>query len=85
MEAKKRSAVLGYSVFVLYHTQRHFISLVGKPRGERPLLRLGCRWEDNIKMDLKEIRSEGMNRIHWAWDRVQWQALVDIMTNLWVL
>jgi hypothetical protein len=29
--------------------------LVGKPEGKGPLGRLGHRWEDNIKMDLKEI------------------------------
>jgi hypothetical protein len=30
--------------------------LVGKPEGKRPLGRPGCRWEDDIKMDLGEIR-----------------------------
>jgi hypothetical protein len=29
--------------------------LVGKPEGNRPLGRLRRRWEDNIKMDLREI------------------------------
>jgi hypothetical protein len=29
--------------------------LVGKPEGKRPLGRPACRWEDNIKMDLREI------------------------------
>jgi hypothetical protein len=29
--------------------------LVGKPEGKRPLGRLRFRWEDNIKMDLKEL------------------------------
>jgi hypothetical protein len=29
--------------------------LVGKPEGKRPLGRPRCRWEDNIKMDLREI------------------------------
>jgi hypothetical protein len=29
--------------------------LVGKPEGRRPLGRPRCRWEDNIKMDLREI------------------------------
>jgi len=27
--------------------------LVGKPEGKRPLGRPRCRWEDNIKMDLR--------------------------------
>ena len=29
--------------------------LVGKPGGKRPLGRPGCRWEDNIKMDLEGL------------------------------
>jgi hypothetical protein len=29
--------------------------LLGKPEGKRPLGRLRRRWEDNIKMDLREI------------------------------
>jgi hypothetical protein len=30
--------------------------LVGKPKGKRPLGRLKCRWEDGIRMDLRECR-----------------------------
>jgi hypothetical protein len=30
------------------------ISLVGVPKGKRPLVRPGCRWEDGIRMDLRE-------------------------------
>jgi len=33
--------------------------LVGKPEGKRPLGRPRRRWEDNIKMDLQEVRSWG--------------------------
>jgi hypothetical protein len=29
--------------------------LVGKPEGKRPLGRLRCRWDDNIKMDLRKV------------------------------
>jgi hypothetical protein len=29
--------------------------LAGRPEGKRPVRRPGCRWEDNIKMDLKEV------------------------------
>ena len=29
--------------------------LVEKPEGKRPLERFRCRWEDNMKMDIKEI------------------------------
>jgi hypothetical protein len=32
-----------------------YIILVGKPEGKRPLGRLRCRWEDNIRMDIREV------------------------------
>jgi hypothetical protein len=38
--------------------------LVGKPEGKRPLGRPGRRWEDNIRMDLREIGWGGMDWIH---------------------
>jgi hypothetical protein len=38
--------------------------LVRKPEGKRPLGRPGCRWEDNIRMDLPEIGWEGVD---WIW------------------
>jgi hypothetical protein len=40
--------------------------LVGRPEGKRSLGRPGRRGEDNIKMDLREIRIDGANRIHLA-------------------
>jgi hypothetical protein len=35
--------------------------LVGGPEGKRPLGRPRRRWEDNIKMDLREIEIDGAN------------------------
>jgi hypothetical protein len=32
-----------------------------KPDERRPLARPRCRWEDNIKTDLREIRQEGVD------------------------
>jgi len=40
--------------------------LVGRPEGKRPLRRHGHRWEDNIKMDLQEVRCGGMDWIELA-------------------
>jgi hypothetical protein len=34
---------------------------VGKPQGKRPLGRTKCRWEDNIKIDLREVGWVGMD------------------------
>jgi hypothetical protein len=58
--------------------------LVGRPEGKRPLGRPGRRWEDNIKMDLREIGINGANWIHLAQDRVQWRAFVNTAMNLGV-
>jgi hypothetical protein len=35
--------------------------LVGKPEGKRPFVRARHRWEDNIRMDLREIGWEGVD------------------------
>jgi hypothetical protein len=56
--------------------------LVGRPKGKRPLGRPRCRWEDNIKMDLREIGIDGANWILLAQDRVQWWASVNMVMNL---
>jgi hypothetical protein len=48
--------------------------LVGRHEGKRPLGRPRCRWEDNIKMDLRETEIDGANWILLAQDRVQWQT-----------
>jgi hypothetical protein len=55
---------------------------VGKPKGRRPLGRSRRRWEDNIKMDLKEVGCGGMDRNKRAQDRDMWQALVNAVMNL---
>jgi hypothetical protein len=56
--------------------------LVGKREGKRPLGRPGGRWEDNIKMDLKEIGCWGMDWIELVQDRDSWRALVNAVMNL---
>jgi hypothetical protein len=53
-----------------------------KSEGKRPLGRSRRRWEDNIKMDRREIRWGGMDWIHLAQDRDQWRALVNAVINL---
>jgi hypothetical protein len=48
--------------------------LVGRPEGKRPLGRPRRRWEDNIKVDLREIGIDGANWIQLAQDMIQWRA-----------
>ena len=52
-----------------------------KPDGKRPLGRPRHRWEDNIKIDLKEA---GRSRGDWmelTQDRDRWRALVSAVMN----
>jgi len=56
--------------------------LVGKSDGRRPLGRPRSRWEDSIKMDLREIDWEVV--VDWmqlAQDRDQWRVLVNKVIN----
>jgi hypothetical protein len=55
---------------------------VGKPEGKRPLGKPRSRWEDNIRMDLREIGWGGMDWIDLAQDRDQSRALVNTVMNL---
>jgi hypothetical protein len=56
--------------------------LGGRPEGKRPLGRLRRRWEDNIKVDIREIGIDEENWIQLARDRVQWRACVNTVMNL---
>ena len=56
--------------------------LVGEPEGKGPLGRPRHGWEDNIKMDLKEVGCGGMEWIDLAQDRDRWRAVVNAVINL---
>jgi hypothetical protein len=56
--------------------------LVGNLEGRRPLGRPRRRWEDNIKMDLREIEWGRTDWIDLVQDRDQWRALVNTVLNL---
>jgi hypothetical protein len=58
--------------------------LVGRPEWNRPLGRHRRRWEDNIKMDVRETGIDGAYWIHLAQDRVQWRAFVNTVMDLGV-
>ncbi|KAJ4438846.1 hypothetical protein ANN_14799 [Periplaneta americana] len=56
--------------------------LVGRPEGKRPLGRPRRRWEDNIKMDLREVGHDDRDWINLAQDRDRWRAYVRAAMNL---
>jgi ribosome biogenesis protein Nip4 len=56
--------------------------LVARPERRRPLGRPRRRWEDNIKMDLREIGFGDVDWIHCVQDRDRWRALVNTVMNL---
>jgi hypothetical protein len=55
--------------------------LVGKPEWKRPFLRPRRRWEDNIRMGLREIGWELVHWMHLAQDRDHWWAPVNTAMN----
>jgi hypothetical protein len=58
--------------------------LVGKKEGKRLRGRSRRKWEDNIKIDLKEIEWGTVDWINLAEDKDQWRALVNTVIYLWV-
>jgi hypothetical protein len=59
--------------------------LMGKPEGKRPLGRPRHRWEDGIRMYLRETGWGSVDWIQLAQNRDQWWAFVNMVMNLWIL
>jgi hypothetical protein len=59
--------------------------LVGKLEGKGQLGRPRCRWEENINVDLYELRCGGIEWIELAQDTDRWRTLVNAVMNLQVL
>jgi hypothetical protein len=56
--------------------------LVGKVGGKIPLGRPMRRWEDNVRMDLQEVRCEFDDWFGLSQDMARWRALVSSVRNL---
>jgi hypothetical protein len=54
---------------------------MGKPEGKKPQGRQKSRWVDNIKMEFRDIRGDGMEWIDLAQDRDRWKDLVNTVMN----
>jgi hypothetical protein len=59
--------------------------LMGKPEGKRPLGRPRRRWENGMRMDLREIGLGSVDWIQLAQDSDRWLALVNKVMNLRVM
>jgi hypothetical protein len=59
--------------------------LVEKPEGKRSFERPRRRWEDGIKIDIREISWVDVKWIRLAQDRDRWRAVVNAVMNLRVL
>jgi hypothetical protein len=59
--------------------------LMGKPEGKRPLGRPRRKWEDGIRMDLRENGWGSVDWIQLAQDRDRWWVVVNTVMNLRVL
>jgi hypothetical protein len=58
--------------------------LVGKSDGKGPLVEPRHKWEDNIKLYIKEIDLDVMDWINVAQDRDKWWHVVNMVMNLQV-
>jgi hypothetical protein len=61
-----------------------FKILTCQPIGKKPLGRPRRRWEDNIRMDVKEVGINMRNWVDSAHDRDYWRALKNAALNLWI-
>jgi hypothetical protein len=76
-EIDGRNNMMGYDVMIVYtlHGTRNAYILVVKSERDRPLGRSRCRWQDNIKVNLKEIGCDGVDWIEMAEDSCRYRVL----------
>ncbi|KAJ4437190.1 hypothetical protein ANN_17325 [Periplaneta americana] len=73
LKASKRLRWAGH-VAHMRESKNAYRVLVGRPEGKRPLGRPRRRWEDNIKIDLREVGYDDRDWIGLGQDRDLWRA-----------
>jgi hypothetical protein len=76
---KSRTGWVGHAVR-MGEMRNVYTILVGEPEGKRQLGER--RWEDNIRMDLRELGWEVVEWMHMIQDRDQWRTVVNMVMNL---
>jgi hypothetical protein len=66
-----KSRNMRWAVYVtrMGEVRNAYIILIGNPEGKRPLRRPRSRWKDNIRMNLREVRWEGVDWMRLAQHR----------------
>jgi hypothetical protein len=59
--------------------------LTGKPEERDPLGRPSLEWDDDIKMDIREVAWDGVNGIYLGQDSDQWRGLAKTAMHIRVL
>jgi hypothetical protein len=77
----KKYSLLNIHVARVGEKRNAYGILMGEPEGKKPLGIPRRRYEDNIRMDLREIGWGGMDWIDVAQDRDQWRALDKMLGN----
>ncbi|KAJ4434975.1 hypothetical protein ANN_23547 [Periplaneta americana] len=80
---KSRRLRLAAHVARMGESSNAYRMLVGRPKGKRPLERPRRRWEDNIKMDLREVGYDDRDWITLAQDRDRWRSYVGAAISLY--
>jgi hypothetical protein len=65
-----------HGIYIYIYIRNAYNILVGKPEGKRPIGRPGRRWENDVRIDLKEISWGGSEWIHLTQDREKWRTVV---------
>ena len=78
---KSRRLIWGGHVTRIKEDMSAFKLLTSKPIGKRHLGRPRRRWEDSIRIKLKEIGINTRNLVHLAQDKGYWRVLVNSAMN----